>query len=77
MTSFEEREKKTFKRGWREHYARSKSAVRRIPDFEAVRDRKFLSGKVGNERKGAGSEILPRQSRATQATRVTETKAIV
>ena len=51
MTSFEEREKKTFNVAVESNYAGSKSAVRRIPDFEAVRNRKFCLVKWGtNER---------------------------
>ena len=51
MTSFEEQEKKTFNVAGESNYARSKSAVRRIPDFEAIRDSKFCLVKWGtNER---------------------------
>ena len=39
-------------------YAGSKSAVRRIPYFEADRDRKLCVVTWGNERKGAGSKIF-------------------
>ena len=49
---FEEREKKTFNVTGERKYARSKSAVRMIPNFEAVRDRRLLSSNVGKRTKG-------------------------
>ena len=74
---FNKREKKTFNVTRERIYAGSKSAVRRIPYFEADRDRKLCVVTWGNERKGAGSGILSRLSRAAQATRATKKKAIV
>ena len=71
-----EREEKTFNVTGERLYAGSKSAVRRIPYFEADRDRKLCVVTWVNERKGAGSGILSRLSRAAQATRATKTKAI-
>ena len=49
---FNEREKKTFNVTGERLYAGSKSAVRRIPYFEADRDRNLCVVTWGNERKG-------------------------
>ena len=75
---FNEREKKTFNVTGERLYAGSKSAVRRIPYFEADRDRNFCVVMWGTERKRVQvQEFFQDYQEMRKQQRATKKKAIV